>query len=466
MSAGMARNGKTHDNSISAVPHRRRDNRPVGGCAMLSWLRELNAKERQTMGACFGGWSLDAFDVQMYSFVIPTLIAIWGLSRGEAGLIGTVTLLISSFGGWFSGSLSDRFGRVRMLQITILWYSAFTFLCGFAQNFDQLFVLRALHGFGFGGEWAAGAVLIGEVVRDKYRGRAVGFVQTGWAVGWGAGALVYTVLFAFLPQMIAWRILFWIGILPALLVFWVRRHLGESEAFHASQARRSQIGFGHVFSAFRGPHLWTTVKVSLMVAGAQGGGYALDVWMPTFLRTARHLSAPHAGGFMLVQIFGALCGFLLGSYLSDLIGRKWTFLLSAIGSLAMVVIYMTAPLSNIELLFLGFPLNLIRLAMFPPMGPFMTELFPTELRGTAQGFCYNAGRGIGALFPALVGYLSHALSLAGAMALFSASAFGIMIIILMLLPETRGRSLASLEPPAVPAPRRQAASAEGRAGSS
>jgi hypothetical protein len=128
-----------------------------GGSVMLAWFGDLNAKERRTMGACFGGWALDAFDVQMYSFVIPTLIALWGLSRGEAGLIGTVTLLISSLGGWFSGTLADRFGRVRMLQITILWYSVFTFLCAFAQNFEQLFVLRALHGFGFGGEWAAGA---------------------------------------------------------------------------------------------------------------------------------------------------------------------------------------------------------------------------------------------------------------------------------------------------------------------
>jgi MFS family permease len=167
---------------------------------MLGWFAELNPKERRTMGACFGGWALDAFDVQMYSFVIPTVITLWGLSRGQAGLIGTVTLLISSLGGWFSGTLADRFGRVRMLQITILWYSVFTFLCAFAQNFEQLFVLRALHGLGFGGEWAAGAVLMGEVIRDKYRGRGVGIVQTGWAVGWGASALVYTGLYAFLPR--------------------------------------------------------------------------------------------------------------------------------------------------------------------------------------------------------------------------------------------------------------------------
>ena len=206
---------------------------------MLAWFGELNAKERRTMGACFGGWALDAFDVQMYSFVIPTVIALWGLSRGEAGLIGTVTLLISSLGGWFSGTLADRYGRVRMLQITILWYSIFTFLCAFAQNFEQLFILRALHGFGFGGEWAAGAVLMGEVIRDKYRGRGVGIVQTGWAVGWGASALVYTALYAFLPEAIAWRALFAVGLLPAVFVFWIRRHIDEPEIFRDKQRERA-----------------------------------------------------------------------------------------------------------------------------------------------------------------------------------------------------------------------------------
>ena len=276
---------------------------------MLAWLTDLNAKERRTMGGCFGGWALDAFDVQMYSLVIPTVIAVWGLSRGEAGLIGTVTLLISSLGGWFSGALADRFGRVRMLQITILWYSIFTFLCAFAQNFEQLFALRALHGLGFGGEWAAGAVLMGEVIRDKYRGRAVGLVQTGWAIGWGASALVYTGLYAFLPEAMAWRALFAIGLLPAVFVFWIRRHIDEPEIFRNTQRTRPTIGITHLFSAFRGPHLWTTVKVSLMVAGAQGGGYALGIWMPTWLRTVRGLSATDTGGFLLIQILGALLGF-------------------------------------------------------------------------------------------------------------------------------------------------------------
>jgi MFS family permease len=412
---------------------------------MLAWFRELTAKERSTMLACFGGWSLDAFDVQMYSFVIPTVIGIWGLSRGEAGLIGTVTLLVSSFGGWFSGTLADRFGRVKMLQITILWYSIFTFLCAFAQNFEQLFILRALHGFGFGGEWAAGAVLMGEVIRDKYRGRGVGLVQTGWAVGWGASALVYTAVYWMLPESLAWRVLFGIGLVPAVFVFWIRRHIDEPEIFRTRQKERAPVGFSHLFSAFRGVHLATTIKVSLMVAGAQGSGYAIGIWMPTYLRTVRHLSATSTGGFLLVQIFGALCGFLLGSFLSDEIGRKWTFLWSAILSFVFILLYMFVPMGNSALLLAGIPLNIVLLMKFPPMGPFMTELFPTEVRGNAQGFCYNSGRAIGSFFPTMVGYVSQSLDLGTTIALFSAIASGLMIVMLMLLPETRGRNLAELD---------------------
>ncbi|HEV2188052.1 MAG TPA: MFS transporter [Stellaceae bacterium] len=416
---------------------------------MLAWYRDLTGKERSTMWACFGGWSLDAFDVQMYSFVIPTVITLWSLSKGEAGWIGTVTLLISSFGGWFSGTLADRYGRVRMLQITILWYSVFTFLCAFAQNFEQLFILRAMHGFGFGGEWAAGAVLMGEVIRDKYRGRGVGIVQTGWAIGWGGAALVYTAVYWLLPEALAWRVLFGVGLFPAVFVFWIRRHIDEPEIFHKRRSEREPVGFAHLFSAFRGPHLATTVKVSIMVAGAQGSGYALGIWMPTYLRTVKHFSATATGGFLLVQILGALFGFLIGSYLSDAIGRKQTFMWSAILSFVFVLLYMFVPMGDTALLFAGIPLYTAFLMKFPPMGPFMTELFPTEVRGNAQGFCYNAGRAIGAFFPTAVGYVTDMIGghgdLGTTIAIFSAIASGMMILMLLLLPETRGRSLAELD---------------------
>jgi MFS family permease len=414
---------------------------------MLAWFADLNARERRTMAACFGGWSLDALDVQIFSFVIPSLLALWKISAGEAGELGTITLLVSAFGGWLAGAACDRFGRVRVLQVTILWYAVFTFLCGFAQNFEQLFIFRALQGLGFGGEWAAGAVLIGEVIRDKYRGRAVGIVQTGWSIGWGAAALLYTILIATLPEALAWRALFWIGILPAGLVFWIRRFVEEPVL---NQRRVAPPSLSHIFAALKPPYLGTTWRVVMMVAGAQGGSYALTIWLPTYLKTVRHLSSVGTGSYLLVLILGAFCGFVSGAYLADGIGRKPTFMLSAVGSVILTVVYLFAPISNGAILLVGFLLGYVSLIMFSPMGSFMTELYPTSVRGVGQGFCYNAGRGIGAVCPALVGFLSDHLdpgqgALGGAIAVFSLGAYGVMIVALLLLPETRGRSLDSLE---------------------
>jgi MFS family permease len=409
---------------------------------MLAWFSDLTSRERRTMTACFGGWSLDALDVQIFSFVIPSLLALWKITAGQAGELATITLLVSAFGGWIAGAACDRFGRVRVLQVTIVWYAVFTFLCGFAQSFEQLFIFRALQGLGFGGEWAAGAVLMGEVIRDKYRGRAVGLVQTGWSIGWGAAALLYTILIATLPEALAWRALFWIGILPAGLVFWIRRFVEEPEL---NQRRAASAGILHLFSALKPPYLATTWRVALMVAGAQGGSYALTIWLPTYLKTVRHISSVGTGSYLMVLILGAFFGFLSGAYLADGIGRKATFMLSAVSSVALTFVYLFAPISNDWILPVGFLLGFVSLMMFSPMGPFMTELYPTAVRGVGQGFCYNAGRGIGALFPAAVGFLSERFGLGLAIAVFSIGAYGVMIVALFLLPETRGRSLISLE---------------------
>jgi MFS family permease len=417
---------------------------------MFGWLKELNEKERKTMIGCLGGWSLDALDVQIFSFVIPTLLTLWGISRGDAGLLGTVTLLVSAVGGWLAGSLSDRYGRVKVLQVTILWYAGFTFLCGFAQDFSQLFVFRALQGLGFGAEWSAGAVLMGEVIRDKYRGRAVGFVQSGWAIGWGAAALLYTAIFAWLPEATAWRAMFWIGLLPAVLVFWVRKHVDEPDVFRARQASgetHARSPFAQLLSVLKPPYLSTTWKVALMVTGAQGGSYALSVWLPTFLRTERHLSVLNTGGYLFVHILGAWVGFITGAYLADAIGRKATFMVSALGSAVAVVAYVTLPISDGLMLLLAAPLGFIIYMMFSAMGPFLTELYPTEVRGSGQGFCYNVGRACGALFPALVGFLSQRLPLGTAIAIFAFAAYGLMVVALLLLPETRGRSVHAIAVP-------------------
>ena len=160
----------------------------------MQWFRELNTTERRTFIGAFGGWAIDALDFMVFTFVISTLMTLWHIDKGQAGMLGTVTLLFSAVGGWLAGILADRYGRVRILQYTIIWFSVCTVAIGFAQNFEQLFVLRALQGLGFGGEWAVGSVLMGEIVRAQHRGKAVGTVQSGWAVGWGAAALLYTCL--------------------------------------------------------------------------------------------------------------------------------------------------------------------------------------------------------------------------------------------------------------------------------
>jgi MFS family permease len=409
---------------------------------MLRWLGDLTRKEKKTMIACLCGWSLDALDVQLFSLVIPTLLTLWGIGRAEAGMLGTVTLLVSALGGWIAGALSDRFGRVKVLQVTILWYALFTFLCGFAQDYTQLFVLRTLQGLGFGAEWSAGAVLMGEAIRDRYRGRAVGLVQSGWAIGWGAAVLLYTALFAWLPEAMAWRALFWMGLAPALLVFWVRKHVDEPDVF--TQTKTREVGAARLFVVLRPPYFTTTLRVALMVTGAQGGVYALAVWLPTYLRTARGLSIGDTGSYLFVHIVGAWFGFIAGAHLADAIGRRATFFLSALGAAVTLVVFITLPLSSGMQLFVAGPLGFVVYMMFAPMGAFMTELYPTAVRGVGQGFCYNVGRAMGALFPALVGFLADRLSLGTAIVLFALAAYALQLAALLALPETRGRSVAHI----------------------
>lgn len=424
------------------------DQNPVPSSTRLAaaadgpWILDLTRSERATLIATFGGWALDGMDVMIYSFAIPTLIGLWHMSQGQAGLLSTVALLISAVGGWMAGLLADRFGRARILQITILWFAAFTFLCGFTHSFWQLLLLRGLQGLGFGGEWAVGSVLIGETVRARYRGRAVGTVQSGWAVGWGVTAIGYTLLFSLLPADQAWRVMFWIGILPALLVFYIQRHVPEPEIFRATRTHVATLRQSGSFLDIFSPELLrTTLLTSLLALGAQGGYYAITTWLPSYLRTTRGLPVLTTGEYLFVVIAGSFCGYLVGAWLADRLGRKHTLILFACCSLLAAVAYTYFPVGNGAVLLLGFPLGFFASGSFSPIGAFFTELFPTRLRGSGQGFSYNVGRGVGALFPTLVGYLSVRLGLGHAISIFTAIAYLAMIIATLLLPETRGRNL-------------------------
>ena len=407
-----------------------------------AWILELTPQERSTLIATFGGWALDGLDVMVYSFVIPSLIAAWHISKGQAGLLAAVVLLISAMGGWLAGLLADRFGRARILQITILWFALFTFLSGFTHSFWQLLLTRGLQGLGFGGEWAVGSVLMGETIRAKHRGKAVGTVQGGWAIGWGLAAIFYTVLFSVLPAAIAWRAMFWIGILPALLVFYIRRYVPEPAVYRQTRLQLERMGHRSHFLEIFGPTLLRiTLLTSLMATGAQGGYYAITTWLPTFLKTTRGLSVLNTGGYLFVVIAGSFVGYMVGAYLTDRLGRRWTLIVFAAFSFVTITFYTYLPISNHVMLVLGFPLGFFASGSFSPMGSFLTELFPTRVRGSAQGFAYNFGRGVGALFPTLVGYLSARFSLGHAIACFAVTAYLAMIIAVCLLPETRGKEL-------------------------
>ena len=426
----------------TAEPSRATETAAIDDTSLLALYRDMNLPEWRTFWACAAGWALDGMDFMIYPLVIGTIIKLWSVDAGTAGLAGTVTLLASAVGGWLAGYLADRIGRVRTLQFTIIWFSFFSLLCAIVQNFDQLLIARALLGFGFGGEWAAGAVLMGEAIRPQYRGRAVGSVQSGWAVGWGLAVLSQAILFSYLPAELAWRWMFAVGALPALLVFYLRRYVTEPEIATATRLKQAEAGnHPQLWEVFSGPILKTTILASLMVTGCQGGYYAITFWVPQFLTKERHLSIVGSTGYLAALIIGSFLGYLVGAWLADRIGRRNLFLTFSLGAIAIVLLYTQLPLTDAILWLLGFPLGFFASGYFSGVGAFLTELYPTRLRGSGQGFCYNFGRGIGALFPFLVGALSNSTSLANAIAIFAVVAYGLFFLAAFALPETRGRIL-------------------------
>lgn len=409
----------------------------------MIWFRSLKTRERKTFWACFAGWALDAMDVQLYAVVIPTLIALWGMSQAEAGMLGTAALLASSAGGWIAGILADRFGRVTVLKITIIWFSFFTFLSGLTNSFEQLLITRTLQGLGFGGEWAAGAVLMSEVIDKKFRGRAVGSVQSGWSVGYGMAVLLFTLVFSIAPHEMAWRYLFFLGLIPAFFVIWIRRHVEEPEMFSqmkSAEPARSKLEFLEIF----GPALRRrTALVTMLAAGGLGGNYVVLTWLPTYLKTILGLSVLGTGGYLAVNICGSFLGYLFTAHLSDYLGRRKTFMIMATAAGITVFSYTFLPLSNTVALLLGFPLGFFQSGIIAGMGATFAEQFPTRVRGTGQGFSYNTGRAIGSFVPAVVGVVAGTLGLGRAMGICAASAYTFVLAAALMLPETRGIELES-----------------------
>jgi MFS family permease len=408
------------------------------------WLQSTTANERRTLTATYAGYGLDGFDFMIYSFIIPTLLSLWSMSKAEAGYIASGALITSAVGGWAAGVLADRYGRARILQLTVLWFALFTFLSGFTHSFGQLFVTRALQGFGFGGEWSVGSVLVAEIIDARHRGKATGLVQSSWSVGWAAAALAFWAVSLFTPAAIAWRILFWLGILPALLVIYIRRNVPEPAIFAVMQARRAtssiagrRAGF---LDIFRRPLLRTTILATSLSTGMLAAYYSVTTWLPTFLASERHLSVGGTTGYLLMVITGSLAGYLVSAWLTDAIGRRRGFMIFAGCATALILLYTHMPVAG-GMFLIGFPLGFFVLGIFSGMGACLAELFPSAVRGSGQGFTYSIGRGIGGFCPSLIGLLSTRFPLGDAIAGFTVAAYALVIVSAWAIPETRGRVL-------------------------
>ena len=414
---------------------------------MFTWYRAVSGNERKTFWACFSGWALDALETQMFGLVIPSLIVYFAISREEAGLLSSATLVTSALGGWFAGALSDRYGRVKTLQIMIIWFAIFTFLAAFVTDYYWLLALKALQGFGIGGEWAAGAVLMAETISSQYRGKVMATVQSAWAVGWGLAVILFSIVFSLAPETFAWRIMFAVGLLPALLIFYVRRHVQEpvKQTSVVSKNENSMPITEALFGIFSPSLIRTTLLGGLLGLGAHGGYHAIMSWLPTYLKAERHLSVLNSSAYLAVIIVAFWCGCMASSVLLDKIGRRFNVACFAICCVITVRIYLFVPLTNTQMLFLGFPLGFFAAGIPSSLGALFNELYPQKYRGAGVGFCYNFGRILSSAFPSLVGHMSASMSLGSAIGIDASWAYSIVVISVLLLPETKGRDLSEID---------------------
>ena len=404
----------------------------------FAWYRDLPGRGRRAFAGAFGGYGLDSYDYWVLPLSLGAVAATFGLTKAETGLLSTTTLVASAVGGVLAGVLADRIGRVRTLMVTVLVYAVFTALCGIAPDYETLLVFRGMQGLGFGGEWATGAILVAEYCSARHRGRVIAVVQSSWAVGMALAVAVYGVVFSVFPEEWAWRVLFLTGALPAVLVVWVRKRVRDAPVF-TELAARSRNSLGEIFKPGL---LRTTTFAALLATGCQGGYYTLATWLPSYLKEDRGLTVVGTAGYLAVFAAGAFAGYLTAGVFVDRLGRKNTFRLFAALSAGLILLYTLVPAdSGALVLWLTFPLGFCSSAIFSGFGAFLAELYPTRVRGAGPGFTYNFGRGVGAFFPTVIGFLAAEYGLGGALA-FGATAYGIAFIALFGLPETRDVELA------------------------
>lgn len=402
-----------------------------------TWWRQATPAQWRVLGAAMAGWMLDAMDVMLYAFALPTIRAEFGLTGVQAGALASVTLLASAAGGIAFGALADRIGRARALVLSILTYSLFTALTATAHSLPELVLWRTLVGLGLGGEWAAGSVLVAESWPAAHRGKAIGLMQSGWALGYILAALLTS---AVLPAH-GWRALFALGLLPALVVLWIRRRVPEPESFVPS-TRTGGIPWAELV---RPPLLGRATVATLLTTLVLFAYWGLFTWVPAYLASpvesgGAGLSVVRSSAFIIPMQLGAWAGYVLFGLVADRWGRRPTFTAFVLAAAAAVPVYGQLARHPGLLLALGPLVGFAGHGYFSLFGAMLAELFPGRIRGTAQGLCYNLGRAVSALAPATIGALADRHGIGSALAL-TALFFAASAVVVRLLPETRGEKL-------------------------
>lgn len=375
------------------------------------WYHSITRDQWRALAAAKLGWMLDAMDFLLYVMAIGQLKSYFGISDATAGLLGTVTLITSAIGGIAFGVIADRVGRTRALMATILVFSVSSLGAATSQSLFQLMLWRLVLGFGMGGEWASGAVLVSETWPAEHRTKAIGMMQSGWALGYILAAVLAALV---LDQQAlgaeAWRYLFALGAIPALFTLWIRRRVREPEAWVARQrARAPRV---NPFAALWSPSLRrNTVLATLLSACVQFANWGLFFWLPGFLgspveRGGAGMTIVRSAAWIIPVQIGAYLGYNSFGFIADRFGRRRTFIVYLVVAAVLVPLYGQLARSPLALLALGPVIGFVGYGYFSMFGSFLSELFPTAVRATGQGLTYNLGRGIGALAPYTIGYLA------------------------------------------------------------
>ena len=408
---------------------------------MPTFWREATPEAKRALLAASLGWMLDAFDVMLYSLVLAELVGAFGITLTTAGYLGSLTLAASAVGGVVFGVVADRFGRTRALSLSILLYSVFTAACGLATSVTMLAVFRVLLGLGMGGEWASGAALVSETWPAQHRGKALGLMQSCWAIGYGLAAVVTALV---MPSF-GWRAVFFVGVAPALLTWWIRRRVAEPDAWLTAQRSVSRAGDrAGAWSALLGERLGLTVVLTLMNAATMFAWWGFNLWIPAYLslpveRGGMGLPTATMANFVVVMQIGMWLGYVTFGFVSDALGRKPTYIVYLLAASGLMWAYAVTRDAT-TLLALGPFVAFFGTGYFSGFGAITAELYPTSIRATAQGVTYNIGRIASALAPFVVGSLATTRGFDVALSV-AASAFLVAAALWIWIPETRGRAL-------------------------